>query len=529
MGRSLGTPKGLRSEHESETLELGHKQLLSAILRLISDAVISTDAEGKITLVNRAAEALTGWTEEEAVGRYVTDVVHLLEEEIRVPCANPVEDILKTGKALDFTNCKIIIDRGGVERIVIYARAPVRDGEGNIAGVVLVLSDVTEKREMTEEVLKLQKLESIGTLAGGIAHDFNNILTAIMGNISLARIYAKPGDKASERLAEAEKASMQAKGLTQQLLAFSRKGAPILMAASAAESLKESASFVLRGSNVRCEFSIPDDLWPLEISEVQINQVTGNLIINADQAMPEGGIIEVGAENVVLTAGNSLPLEPGKYVKISVKDHGVGIPEEHIHKIFDPNFTTKQKGTGLGLAISRLIVKDHGGHIAVESAIGIGTTVSVYLPAYVGQNLARNESKEKLIMGAGKILIMDDEQIVRDLAREMLNRMGYEVKAARSSDESIELYKRAKERGRPFDVVIMDLTVPGEMGGRKAIGQLIEIDPAVKVIVSSGYSNDPIMSDFSNYGFCRAIAKPYKIKELSRILHEVINGVKRCA
>ena len=529
MSRSLGTQESLRRKHKRETLECSHKQMLSAILRLMSDAVISTDAEGRITLVNGSAEALTGWTEEEAAGKYITEVVHILEEKLRVPCANPVEDILKTGRALDLANCKILMDRSGTERFVIYTGAPVRDGKGNVAGAVLVLSDITEKREMKEEVLKLQNLESIGTLAGGIAHDFNNILTAIMGNISLARMYANPGDKASERLAEAEKASIQAKGLTQQLLAFSRKGAPILMAASAAESLKQSASFVLRGSNVRCEFSIPDDLWPLEISEVQINQVTGNLIMNADQAMPEGGIVEVGAENVVLTAGNSLPLEPGKYVKISVKDHGVGIPEEHIHKIFAPDFTTKQKGTGLGLAISRLIVKDHGGHIAVESEIGVGTTVSIYLPAYVGQNLGRNESKEKLIMGAGRILIMDDEQIVRDLAREMLNRMGYEVKVAKSSDESIELYKRAKERGRPFDAVIMDLTVPGEMGGRKAIAQLIEIDPAVKVIVSSGYSNDPIMSDFSNYGFCRAIAKPYKIKELSRILHEVINGVKRCA
>ncbi len=527
MSRSLGTPESLRSK--SETLEFGHKQLLSAILHLISDAVISTDAEGRVSLINGAAEALTGWTEEEAVGKYVTEVVHVLEEEIRVPCANPVEGILKTGKPLDLTNCKILMDRGGAERIVIYTGAPVRDSKGNIAGAVLVLSDITEKREMKEEVLKLQKLESIGTLAGGIAHDFNNILTAIMGNISLARMYANPGDKASERLAEAEKASMQAKGLTQQLLAFSRKEAPILTVVSASELLKQSASFVLRGSNVRCQFSIPDNLWPLGIDEVQINQVIGNMIINADQAMPEGGIIEVGAENVILTAGDALPLEPGKYVKISIRDHGVGIPEEHMGKIFNPNFTTKQKGTGLGLAISRLIVKDHGGHIAVQSAIGIGTTVSIYLPAYAGQNLARNESKEKLIMGAGKILIMDDEQIVRDLAREMLSRIGYEVKAARSSDESIELYKRAKERGCPFDAVIMDLTVPGEMGGRKAIRKLIEIDPVVKVIVSSGYSNDPIMSDFRNYGFCSAIAKPYKIKELSRILHEVINGVKRCA
>jgi len=528
MSGSLGTTERFRREHEIEVLESVYRQLLPAILRLISDAVISTDADGKITLINRSAEVLTGWTEEEAAGKYVTDVVHVLEEKIRVPCANPVEDILKTGRTLDLANCKILMDRGGAERIVIYTGAPVRDREGNIAGAVLVLSDVTEKREMKEEVLKLQKLEPIGILAGGIAHDFNNILTAIMGNISLAKIYANPGDKASERLAEAEKASMQAKDLTQQLLAFSRKEAPASIATSTTESLRESVSFVLRGSNVRCEFSIPDDLWPVEIDNVQVDQIIGNLIINANQAMPEGGMIEVIAENVVLAAEDSLPLEPGKYVRISVQDHGVGIPEENIHKIFNPNFTTKQEGTGLGLAISHLVVKDHGGHIAVESAIGIGTTISIYLPACVSQDPAKNDPREKLIMGAGKILIVDDEEIVRDLAREMLSRIGYEVKAAKSSDESIELYKDAKERGCPFDVVIIDLTVPGKMGSRTAIGKLIAIDPTVKVIVSTGYSSDPIVSDFRDYGFCSAIAKPYKIKELSQKLHEVINGVKRC-
>ena len=503
------------------------KERLSTALRLIDDGVITTDAEGKIVLVSKVAEILTGWTEEEAIGRPLSEVFHIIDEKTREPCEAPADIILKTGGMFGFASCKLLIARDGTERIITDSGAPIYDKDSNIIGVVLVFRDITERQRMEEELLKAQKLDSMNVLAGGIAHDFNNILTAILGNISLAKMYANPGDEIFQRLTEAEKASMQAKDLTRQLLTFSRGGAPVLKATCIAELLKNSASFVLRGSNVRCDFSIPDDLWPVEIDEGQISQVINNMIINADHAMPEGGVIEVCAGNITVGARDFPPLKGGKYVKISVQDQGIGIPEEHLQKIFDPYFTTKHKGNGLGLALSRSIIKNHGGHIAVESRAGVGTTFFIYLPVSPEKALTRDELEGKPVMGVGNILMMDDEEIVRDLACGILSNIGYKVTAAADGAEAIELYKRARESDRPFDAVIVDLTVPGGMGGREATKQLTEIDPEVKVIVSSGYSNDPVMADFRKHGFSGVIAKPYKIKELSEILYRVVTGVSK--
>jgi len=500
------------------------KERFAVTLRLIDDGVITTDEEGRIVLINKVAETLTGWTEEEAVGRPLSEVFHVINGKTRERCEDSVEIALKTGRMFNFSDYRILISRDETERTITNSGTFIYDRDSNIIGMVLVFRDVTEERKMEEELLRAQKLESIGVLAGGIAHDFNNILTVILGNISLAKMYANPGDGVFDRLTEAEKASMRAKDLTQQLLAFSRGGTPVLKTASIAEVLRDSVSFVLRGSNVRCEFYIPDDLWAVEVDEGQISQVINNVIINADHAMPEGGVIRVQAENVIVTTRDFLPLEHGKYVKISIQDQGVGIPKEHLQKIFDPYFTTKRKGNGLGLAISHSIIKKHGGYIAVESEVAVGTTFFIYLPASTKAIQARNEPEERFVMGDGKVLMMDDEEIIRDLACGILSNIGYRATAAADGAEAIELYKRAKELGRPFDAVIMDLTVPGGMGGREATRKLAEIDPEVKVIVSSGYSNDPIMADFREHGFSGVIAKPYKIKDLSEILHRVIGS-----
>jgi len=390
--------------------------------------------------------------------------------------------------------------------------------------LLAVFRDITEKRKMEEELLKADKLESVGILAGGIAHDFNNILTAILGNISLARLFPDAG-KISERLVEAEKACMQAKDLTQQLLTFARGGAPVKKTASIGEILKDSASFALRGSNVRCEFSIPDGLWPADVDAGQISQVISNILINADHAMPEGGVVTVRAENVTVGAEEALPLEDGEYVKITMEDQGIGIPEEHLQRIFDPYFTTKQKGSGLGLATSYSIIKNHDGHITAESQVGVGTIFYIYLPASPGKALVEEEKEEERpIMGEGRILVMDDEKHVRDAVAEMLVSIGYNVTTSIDGHEAIEMYREAKEFGQPYDAIIMDIVVPGGMGGKETIRKLIEVDPEVNVIVSSGYSNDPIMAGFREYGFNGAIAKPYKIREMSEVLHRVING-----
>ncbi|MGQ9611009.1 MAG: hybrid sensor histidine kinase/response regulator [bacterium] len=387
------------------------------------------------------------------------------------------------------------------------------------------MRDVTEKKRMEEDILRMQKLESIGILAGGIAHDFNNILTGILGNISLAKINIDPEHESYERLTEAEKATYQAKSLTQQLLTFSSGGSPILKTTLINDLLIESVNFILSGSKVRAEFYISDDLNPVNIDKGQINQVINNIILNAVQAMPSGGIIKVYAENASLKEGLVSNLKPGNYVKISIQDNGIGIPKEHLPKIFDPYFTTKQKGSGLGLTISYAIIKKHNGHIEVDSELGKGTTFHIYLPASTEQAQIEKEEKEQdIIYGEGNILIMDDEKLIRELVQFLLIKIGYKTEVASHGEEAIELYKRSIETGKPFDAVIMDLTIPGGMGGEETIKKLLEIDPKVKAIVSSGYSNDPIMADYAKYGFSGVIAKPYKIKELSKVLHDIINS-----
>lgn len=499
------------------------KERLAVITRLIDNSVVVTDAYGKIVLINSSAENLTGWTERDAMGKHFGEIFHIVDEEKQPLRTDLVERVLKAGGIVDSDDPMTLTAKDGTEILVTNNGAPVYNRDSNIVGVVLVFRNVTEKRRMEADLLKIQRLESIGILAGGIAHDFNNILTGIMGNISLAKMDLDSGDQNFERLLRAERASSEAKNLTQQLLTFSRGGTPTLKVVSIVGLLRESASFVLRGSNVKCDFSIPDDLWPVEVDEGQISQVVNNMIINADQAMPEGGTIEVHAENIIPTTEDALFLSNKKCVRISIKDHGIGIPEGSLQKIFIPYFTTKQSGSGLGLAVSHSIVSNHGGHIGVESQMGVGTTFFIHLPASLEETVTEKKQEEQLFMGNEKILIMDDDGIVRELAREMLKNIGYRVIVARDGDQAIDLYTKAEDSGSPFDAAIVDLTVPGGMGGREAVLQLLKINPEAKVIVSSGYSNDPMMTDFRTYGFSGAIAKPYRVKELSKTLYKVIN------
>ena len=416
-----------------------------------------------------------------------------------------------------------VVLRSDGKEVPVEISAHIIDLQGKSV-MQAIFRDVTERKRMEEELLNIQKFESMGVFAGGIAHDLNNLLTGVMGNISLARGSTNLVDK-DERLAEAERESMRIRGLTQQLLTFSKGGTPILSTTAVGGLLRDSTTFALRGSNVRCEFAIPDDLWAVEIDEGQINQVVNNLMINAKQAMPEGGAISVRCENIVLDSGRSLPLDAGAYIKISVADQGIGITPEHLQKIFDPFFTTKQEGSGLGLATSYSIIQKHNGHISVESQIGVGTAFHIYLPASPKQAAVVKEKVEKqLTRGEGKVLVMDDEEHLRNLANGVLGSLGYKVTTATDGEETIELYEAAMGAGDPFDAVIMDLTIPGGMGGKDAIKKLAKIDPGVKAIVSSGYSTDPVMTDFREYGFSGVIAKPYRISELSEVLHGVING-----
>jgi PAS domain S-box-containing protein len=403
--------------------------------------------------------------------------------------------------------------------------------------------DLTVHKQMEEDLLKARKLESLGLLAGGLAHDFNNILTVISGNISLAQIFIDSSSQIIENLDAAEHGCQRAKSLTQQLLTFSKGGAPVKKAASISELVRDSTDFVMSGADIKCEFVLPDDLWVVEVDVGQMSQVIHNLILNARQSMPGGGVIKIQAENVIIggqdragsgliTATSSFPSIPlqqaladGEYIRISIEDHGIGIPEELFDKIFDPYFTTKQDGNGLGLATAYAIIKKHSGYITLTSGQGVGTTFFIYLPASPEAILPTKVEPEKSTsFRPGRVLVMDDNAPVREFVNQAMPYLGFEVACARDGAEAVELYKQAKAVGQPFDIVIMDLTIPGGMGGEEAIQQLLEIDSDVKAIVASGYSNEPVMADFRRYGFSGVLPKPYGIKELQQALHEVMNG-----
>ncbi len=347
-----------------------------------------------------------------------------------------------------------------------------------------------------------------------------------MTAVSSTKIDPHISADAYENLTEAEKICIQAKRLTQQLLTFSKGGTPVKKLTSIEQIIRESASFALRGSNVRCESSIEDDLWDAEVDQGQIAQVISNLVINAQQSMPQGGVIKIKANNTELRRGFiSSYIKEGNYVKITVEDEGIGILEEHLSRIFDPYFTTKQKGSGLGLATAYSIIKSHGGFIDVESELGKGSRFYIYIPASEKRVLQRKSEREKRAeaRSRARVLIMDDEAIIRKSVGRALMRMGYDVEYATDGQEAIEIYTKAREENRVFDLVIMDLTVPGGMGGKEAIKRLKDIDPDVRAVVSSGYSNDPVMSEFTNYGFRGVISKPYTIEDLAETLHKVIN------
>lgn len=391
-----------------------------------------------------------------------------------------------------------------------------------LLGFWLATRDVTERQGLNEERLKAQKMESVGIMAGGIAHDFNNFLTVILGSISLVKMEADPESRIYRLLADAEQGARQAKELTSQLLSFSKGGEPIKRVCVFGPLVEEWVRFALRGSNVTFGFSISDALWLVEIDESQVCQVINNIVINAAQAMPDGGRLDVSADNVVVGSDTGVALDDGKYVRVSLQDTGPGIPEEHLHRVFDPYFTTKQHGSGLGLATSYSIIKGHGGTITVESQPKAGAAFHVYFPASE-KVLAEIESVEELVLrGSGRILVMDDVEMVRRTAYRLLHRMGYEVETARDGNEAIEFYERAVAKGDPYDVVIVDLTIPGAPGGREVLGELRKIDPAVRVIVSSGYVNDPVISKYQEFGFNGVVTKPYNAEEIHRVLNSVI-------
>ena len=507
----------------AEAALAAEKERLAVTLRAMTEGVITTDTQGVVQFMNRAAAEITQQDAAAAIGRNVAEVCVLRDTRTSEALTLPTGRVLGGGAVVDLPPHTTLVGRNGAVCLVEGCCVPVRDVDSELVGTVLVIRDVTVRHRFEEELQRASRLESIGILAGGIAHDFNNILTAIMGNITLALLDAEALTKVGRYLRDAERATLRARDLTQQLLTFAKGGDPVRAAVLLPEIVTEVAQFALHGSRVRCEFDLPDGLWLADADKGQLGQVVQNLVINAVQAMPEGGTIRIGARNETVALQSHRPLLPGDYVHISVADTGTGIKAEHLSKIFDPYFTTKQQGSGLGLTTVYSIIRKHNGHIEVESELGRGTTFHFWLPAQREQQLDLPEDREEALKPLqGRVLFMDDEEPIVQMASLLLQRLGFKVEQARDGAETVEKFTAAYAAGQPFDLVVMDLTVPGGMGGREAITELRRIDPAVKAIVSSGYSSDPVLANYRAYGFRGMVAKPYKIDDFTRVLRDVL-------
>ncbi len=502
------------------------KERLAVTLRSIGDGVIATDTEGRIILMNRVAEDLTGWTAEEAQGKLLPEVFHIVGESTRAPCEDPVSKVMTTGGVVGLANDTLLINREGREFVIADSGAPIRDKDSQIIGVVLAFRDITAHRRVEEERLRTNKLESVGLLAGGIAHDFNNILTAILANISLAELHSESNEDLQNLLEDAEKAAFRARSLTQQLLTFSKGGIPIRKTMHIGPLLRESAEFASRGTSTRCAYDLAPDLRPVDIDEGQIGQAINNLVINAVESMPSGGVVTLAARNTRYDPRVHKDSDADIFVEIQVKDHGIGIPKESLPNIFDPYFTTKQKGSGLGLATTHSIVTRHGGYITVQSQLGVGTTFHVFLPASESDITDIPPSDRRVLAGHGRILVMDDEIPLLKVVEKMLNKAGYSATLVRDGQEALDAYSLAMKMKQPFDAVIMDMTIPGGMGGLETIKRLRQIDAHVKAIVSSGYANDPVLGEFRAHGFAAILNKPFNIQDLAAVLAEVLHPAR---
>lgn len=518
--------KNIEGLKEAEAALIKSEKKLRDITSALGEGVYVINEQGELIFMNPEAERLLGWTEAELLGANMHATIHFRKpdntELSYKDC--PALMVFSSGET-HHAEDDIFVRKDGTTLPVSYISSPIRE-DGKVVASVTAFRDNTIRNEMEKIILRARNIESIGVLAGGIAHDFNNLLTGIMSCISLAKETLEPEHEAYEILTMAHKASLQAKDLTYQLLTFSRSGSTIRQAASIADVLKDSVGFVMSGTNIKCEFHIEENLWPAEIDKAQINQVIHGLALNAREAMMEGGVITIRAENYRVTGTDKLPISDGNYVKISVSDQGSGITEENMLKIFDPYFTTKQlgtqKGTGLGLALCYTIIRNHDGYISADSKVGSGSTFTLYLPASSSSMTAPTAIEQNKASGISRILIMDDEKIIGQVAGMMLKRMGCETAFAENGEEAVSLYKKAQSSGQTFDMAILDLTIPGGSGGIETMKQLLEIDPDVRAIISSGYSEDPVLSNFREYGFKGVLQKPYEMKDLSAILHEVL-------
>ncbi len=511
-----GIVRDVTDKKRSEQALLENEQQLWAILEANPDPMVMYDLNGHPQYLNPAFSRVFGWTFEELEGRKIPFVPQDQEK----ISSDKIREIFAHGTPLSFETKRYTKERKVID--IILNAAVAKDEMGSPVGMVVNITDISERKLLETQYEQAQKMEALGTLAGGIAHDFNNYLGGIFGYVDLALQYTRD-EKVEGFLSKVLASSDRAKGLTHQLLTFSKGGSPIKKVAPLDLFLQETTQFALSGSSVSSNFVISPDLWMCEYDKNQIGQVMDNIVINAHHAMPSGGNVTVTAQNILLTRDETLTLAPGKYVKISISDTGIGIPPKYINRIFDPFFSTKQTGSGLGLATSYSIVKQHGGIIDVESEQGHGTSFNLYLPATGRAKKSESKAIQGRYQGVGRLLIMDDEQLIREMLGEMLGGMGFFVVPTRDGQEALNAFITARNQGDPFRAVILDLTIPGGLGGKDTIRKIRKIDQEIPVFVASGYSEDTAIATPESFGFTASIEKPFVISQLAQMLAKYLS------
>jgi len=519
----LGLSADITERKQMEQELIKSREHYQDLVETAQDLILQLNAEGKYVYLNPAWEQVLGYTLDEMLGHPFTE---FMPEENAQQGLKDFTRLLGKGVIIGYET--VYQAKDGRHINLIFNAKYTKGPDGAIDGMSGSAYDITERKKMEERMARDEKIESLQVLAGGIAHDFNNLLAGIFGNIELARVELPDDNPAQHYLNNSFMAFGRAKHLAQQLLTFAKGGAPQKRALRLPELIMNACTLVLSGANVKAEFRFASGLWPVEVDENQLSQVFSNLILNAWQAMPQGGTLTIAAENRTIEEGQVAELHAGKYVVVAVEDRGIGIPATIIDKIFDPFFTTKQQGSGLGLATSYSIISSHGGTIEVASEPGRGTVFTIWLPATEKAVADDNEAcRTPDLRGSGRILIMDDEGLIRRIGYDMLSMAGYEVTTATDGREVIKKYHEAFETGKRFDALILDLTVPGGMGGMETIKEILKIDPSALAIVSSGYSDTDVMADFAEHGFAARVPKPYSLKELLSTVKKVLESSKK--
>jgi PAS domain S-box-containing protein len=494
------------------------KEMLAVTLRSIGDGVITTDVNGRILHVNKIAESLTGWKQHEAAGHPLEEVFAIFNSETRRPCDSLARQVLSSGLSAELPNHTVLRARDGTERPVADIATPIRDRASCVIGVVIVFRDMTEKQRLQEALQRNDRIEALGVLAGGIAHDFNNLLAGLFGFIDLARETAADPEQAAT-LDRALGVFDRAKSLTQQLLTFAKGGVPVKKIASLTPLLRDCATFALSGSPITRSFEIEASLHLCEFDPNQLAQVIDNMVINAKQAMPQGGHVRITAHNVTLAKSEKSTLPKGDYECIGIADNGPGIAPDKLPHIFDPFFTTKETGSGLGLATCHSIIHKHDGLIEVESTVGKGTSFRIYLPASRKGVVDAAQTGLERHHGSGRILVVDDEECLLEVMSRMLAVMGYEVSTARDGEAALSLWQREAGSGEaPFKAAFLDLTIRGGMGGQRAVRELRALGARIPIFATSGYSGDPVISHPGDFGFDGSLVKPFTLLEFSAFL-----------